>query len=88
VFLVVNFYFRRIEMVDIVDLSSDNEMRILASNIANCKKEELPKATGFCFECDDVVPKGRRFCEPDPKYGSCEDTFNKRRTNKIKPRSY
>ena len=58
-------------MADDVDLASEREERYRAEALA-ARREEGPKATGFCLHCGDPAEDGRRWCA-----GNCRDRWER-----------
>lgn len=60
-------------MSDVIDMGSEREQkdRALAIELARSAKS-LP-ITGYCYNCDESLPEGLRFCDAD-----CRDDYQKR----------
>lgn len=50
--------------MDAADIAEEKN-EILLRAAASMRREEGPDATGFCLNCDERLPMGRRWCSPE-----------------------
>lgn len=52
-------------MSDAADLGNERAEQFLNHSIGQVKKPEIDPANGYCFNCDEPVAEGMRWCNAD-----------------------